>query len=374
MNWVDAILLGVIALSAILAFFHGLVREALAGRPRHFDAVPQCWFRDGDRIRVSSEPGRPTDLGRLTLTSDDLEAAAAIAAWPHPFWLCETMRGCPYPCAFCLYGKTPAARKSTELVIDELAALLGRGIDVEIIDPTFTTYQKRAKDILRGRADRGVRGRVWFEAYADSIDEEMVELMVCANVWGVELGLQTISRAGLKAAARPQNLEKFDRAVERLRNAGIKFWVDVLFGLPETTADDYVATMDYAFELRAPIDTYRLLGLPGSPMMADAAEHQLVFADGPPYELLSSRTFTIDDVVFCSQFAATYDAMRHRLGDDLLWRITRLTGGLSGLIQRVFEAARAASPAAPARALRSFAPETSPIIEHVVRAVMQAGG
>ena len=29
MNWVDIILLGVIALSAILAFFHGLVREAL---------------------------------------------------------------------------------------------------------------------------------------------------------------------------------------------------------------------------------------------------------------------------------------------------------------------------------------------------------
>ena len=29
MNWVDVILLGVIALSAILAFFHGLVREAL---------------------------------------------------------------------------------------------------------------------------------------------------------------------------------------------------------------------------------------------------------------------------------------------------------------------------------------------------------
>ncbi|MFM8613385.1 MAG: CvpA family protein, partial [Alphaproteobacteria bacterium] len=29
MNWVDVILLGVIALSAILAFFHGLVREEL---------------------------------------------------------------------------------------------------------------------------------------------------------------------------------------------------------------------------------------------------------------------------------------------------------------------------------------------------------
>ena len=29
MNWVDVSLLGVIALSAILAFFHGLVREAL---------------------------------------------------------------------------------------------------------------------------------------------------------------------------------------------------------------------------------------------------------------------------------------------------------------------------------------------------------
>ena len=248
------------------------------------------------------------------------------------------MRGCPYPCSFCMYGKTPPSRKEVSVVVEELADLLGRGLSVELIDPTFTTYTKRAKEILRALADRNYSGTMWFEAYPDSIDEELVDLCKRTNVWAVEMGFQTLSAEGLKAVARPQNLEKFERAVQLLRSAGMRFWVDVIYGLPKTTPADFAATMDYLVERGVPqIDVYRLIGLPGSPMMNDLDTYGLVFSSTPPYELLSSHTFSLDDLLFCERFTRTYYSLRRHLNNDLLRSLSRMAGGLSSLVQFVID-------------------------------------
>jgi hypothetical protein len=214
---------------------------------------------------------------------------------------------------------------------------LDKGIHVEIIDPTFTTYVKRAREILRGLSNRSHSGSLYFEAYPDSIDDEMIALLTATKVACIGLGFQTISKEGLDAVDRPQNLKKFERATTLLRAAKVRFYVDVIYGLPGTTRDDFFATMDWLFEHgMTEIVVYRLLGLPGSPMMETAAQYGLTFSAHAPYELLKSNTFTLDDVLLCERYHVTYQRLR-LLSDDLLRRFTRVCGSLSALVRRVMD-------------------------------------
>lgn len=319
--------------------FLQIVRGHLAGTPADFAVVPQAVFRGADGGIARGATERPADLSRLTGVCDPLPTVDEIRRWSSPYVPYETMRGCPYPCSFCMYGKTPANKKDVSVVVAELREMLGRGLPVELIDPTFTTYEKRAKEILRGLARPADGGTLWFEAYPDSIDDEMVDLMVGAHVTGVEMGFQTLSAAGLDAVDRPQRQDRFERAVRLLSAAGIHFWVDVIYGLPLTTRDDFVAGMDYLFSIGVrSIDAYRLLGLPGSPMMDDPAAHGLIFSATPPYELLASDTFTIDEIRYCERFAAMYDFLESKMDHKLLAQFVQMAGRLSAVVGPAIDA------------------------------------
>jgi hypothetical protein len=156
---------------------------------------------------------------------------------------------------------------------------------------------------------------------------------VGARVSKIGLGFQTISDGGLRAVSRPKNLPRFERAVRLLQERRINFYVDVIYGLPETTVADFLRTIDYLHSLgTTSIVTYRLLGLPGSPMLEDVDKYGLVFSQAPPYELLASSSFTIEDVVFCERYSQAYQLLSAKLQPRLLDNFARMTGGVSRLI------------------------------------------
>ena len=96
--------------------------------------------------------------------------------------------------------------------------------------------------------------------------------------------------------------------------------------------------MDYLHEQGVDeILVYRLLGLPGSPMMRDVDTYGLVFSSMPPYELLRSQSFSLDDILFCEAFSNTYYGLRGHLGEDMLRRFARMAGSLSALVRLVME-------------------------------------
>ncbi len=252
--------------------FLELLRQLAADHD--FSKVPALRYRSGDRVIANPISPTMVDMSLLRDVYHQLPEEQQLKDdWYYPVLLYETMRGCPFPCSYCMYGRQPVNQKDPALVVEELAELLRRGLSIEIIDPTFTTYKQRAKEILRGLADRELNNKLYVQAYPDSIDEEMAELMAI-SVGCIGMGFQTVSAEGLKAVKRPKNLPRFERAVSLLRRHSIPFYVDVIYGLPETTAGDYVATVDYLFSLGiSEIVSYRLLGLPGSPMMEDPGQH-----------------------------------------------------------------------------------------------------
>jgi len=314
--------------------FLEIVRRHIAGAPS-YAGIPGVCPRTASGVRSEPATGL-TDLALLQKVYEPM-TSAQVERWGWPHLLYETMRGCPYECSYCMYGKVPPNRKDPAVVVDELHALLARGLPVEIIDPTFTTYAPRAKQILRALGERSYDGGMMVQAYPDSLDDEMIELLERARVEGVGLGFQTMSAEGLDAVARPANLQRFERAVSLLKRSRVHFYVDVIYGLPATTRADFTATMDYLHRLGVDrIVVYRLLGLPGSPMMNDIERYGLVFSPTPPYELLSSRTFSIEDVVYCERYCEAYERMSE-LGPELVRRFANVTGGLTAFLERVME-------------------------------------
>lgn len=314
--------------------FLELLRVRLDEGEDRLSSVPGLRFRGPDGFVANPPPASEPDLSVLRDVWDDPPDQPELSAWAWPHLLVETLRGCPYSCSFCMYGKTKMNAKSAEAAVEELAVLLEKGLLVEIVDPTFTTYQKRAKEILRALAERSYSGQLTIEAYPDSLDEEMADLIVAARVCCIGLGFQTASAEGLKAVRRPRNFEKFERAVGYLQDRNLHFYVDIIYGLPGTSIEDFFATVDYLNSLGiTKLMIYRLLGLPGSPMMADVEEHGLVFSKSPPYELLKSHTYSHEDIMFCEAFREAYDRFPGEFTRDRFEQLAANAGGVSTLLR-----------------------------------------
>lgn len=311
-----------------------LIRQLRKETP-DLTAVPSMHHRGPIGVVHNPPDTSLLDMARLHDVWDPPPERSEMGAWGWPYVLYETLRGCPYACSYCMYGKTPMNAKDPDTVVEELVNLLSTGQAVELIDPTFTTYVKRAKQILRALGTYSYTGTLTFEAYPDSLDEEMVELIVGAQVSCIGIGFQTLSADGLKAVKRPKNLPRFERAIALLQHHGINHYVDLIYGLPRTTKEDFFATIDYLYDLGVEsLMVYRLLGLPGSPMMDDAEEHALVFSEIPPYELLSSKNYTLDDLLECEHFQFAYGEVLGHLPSHVSGELARSHGGVSVLIRR----------------------------------------
>ena len=57
----------------------------------------------------------------------------------------------------------------------------------------------------------------------------------------------------------------------------------------------------------------------------------------PPYEMLSSATFSLDDIIFCERFQQAYAAVLGQLGADELSRLAADLGGVSGIVRRYMD-------------------------------------
>ena len=332
----------------------GLVRRHLHGSVSLAE-IPQLRYRQGDTIVQNAAAPELIDMSDLLQVWDPPPTTSSMGRWGWPYVLYETLRGCPYACSYCMYGKTPMNAKDPDLVVEELLVLLRTGQAVELIDPTFTTYVKRAKRILRDLTQHEYSGSLTFEAYPDSLDEEMVELIAKARVSCIGIGFQTLSGEGLKAVSRPKNLPRFERAIRLLKQHHINHYVDLIYGLPRTTKDDFFATIDYLYDLEVEnLMVYRLLGLPGSPMMDDAEEHALVFSEIPPYELLSSVDYTLDDLIECEDFQYAYGELCGHLPSRSVRRLAAASGGISQVVRRYLRQVHD-SPAAFRQALSDAA-------------------
>ncbi|GMO67878.1 MAG: hypothetical protein Ta2A_15860 [Treponemataceae bacterium] len=201
--------------------------------------------------------------------------------------LWELSRGCPYACAYCYESKGAQGGKrvrymSDERIRAELALFLQKKAPyVFVLDPTFNSDNERALnilDLIYSQTAASGAGTHWhFEVRSELLNRRQAHGFAKIGA-SVQIGLQTanpkaaalIGRGGFDSGF---DAAKFRAKINLLNDAGVTFGLDLIYGLPGDTLDDYKKSVDYALSLYPNnLDMFRLSVLPGTALWDNAAE------------------------------------------------------------------------------------------------------
>lgn len=216
----------------------------------------------------------------------------------------ETIRGCPFSCSYCLSSVEKSVRlRSLSLVFEELDFFLEHNVkQVKFVDRTFNCDHEHAYKIWNyiKEHDNGVTN-FHFEIGGDLLRKEDFELFRAFRPGLVqfEIGVQSTNPETVQAIRRRADLEQIRENVQKVKETGnIHQHLDLIAGLPYE---------DYESFHRSFLDVYAMkpdqlqLGflkvLKGSYMDEAKEEYEVVYGNRPPYEVLSTRWLSYEDVM-----------------------------------------------------------------------------
>lgn len=166
----------------------------------------------------------------------------------------QTSRGCPYNCRFCevtrLYGRTYRFRPVPE-VIQEIEALGGRSI--YFVDDNIAANRRRARELFEALKPLKVNWTGLINM-ATGKDPELLDLMVESGCKHVNIGMESINRASLLEMSKPINrVEDYQLILRNLRERGIFFSLNLVFGLDSDTLETFEETVQFLRQEKVPM-------------------------------------------------------------------------------------------------------------------------
>jgi pyruvate-formate lyase-activating enzyme len=164
-----------------------------------------------------------------------------------------TSFGCRFPCSFCLvqqlYAELDQRVRFVELdtVMADLEQRSETGI--YLTDLTFTyASPKRMNALIDKLRHRGLEKRFTIDTRADCITESIADRLVELGVERVKLGVEGITDDLLHQFNKRIDLQNIEKAVDLLRERGIKVLTYLLIG-GVTKPEDYETTRAYIEKL-----------------------------------------------------------------------------------------------------------------------------
>lgn len=264
-----------------------------AGRFRN---IPGLCLRGTDGV-VVTPPRAPLDMDTLVFPY------CGVPEMENRIIYYETMRGCPFSCSYCLSSVEKGVRmRSMPLVLEEIQFFLDHGVkQVKFVDRTFNCHHGHAYQIWEyiGKHDNGITN-FHFEIGGDLLREEDFELFRSFRPGLVqfEIGVQSTNPDTIRAIRRRTDLAKLAENLAKVReNRNIHQHVDLIAGLP---CEDYRSFRHSFNEVYAMAPDQLQLGflkiLKGSDMERKQEEYGIKHGSFPPYEVLSTRWISYDDI------------------------------------------------------------------------------
>jgi radical SAM superfamily enzyme YgiQ (UPF0313 family) len=262
-----------------------------------------------------------------------VQPAASLDTIPSPFLsgildtrdysgiLWQLSRGCGFRCDFCFdsRGESRVRRFPLERLEAELRHFAANEVSqIFVLDSTFNQDVKRAKTILRMIKKIAPGIHFHFEVRSEFIDREMAELfskITCS----LQIGLQSSNPAILKKVGRAFGRDDFKSRISLLNESGAVFGFDLMYGLPGDNLQGFYNSLDFAISLYPNhLDIFPLAVLPGTALQLRSEEIELRYHQDPPYTLISSPTFSVDEMCKAQQVAAACDIFYSR-GKAVAW-------------------------------------------------------
>ncbi|MGN0346502.1 MAG: B12-binding domain-containing radical SAM protein [Lachnospiraceae bacterium] len=279
--------------------------------------IPGLVFRRKDGF-VTTMPRQPLDMDVLPFPYRD------CSDFKNRIVYYETARGCPFSCAYCLSSVDKRLRyRSMKRVEKELQFFLDANVpQVKFIDRTFNCNHNHSVAILKyiKEHDNGVTN-FHFEVAGDILTEEEMELLssLRPGLVQLEIGVQTTNEETLRLVNRRTDLEKLQANVRRLRSyQNVHLHLDLIAGLPGENLDSFRNSFNQVYSMGGDeLQLGFLKLLKGSPMEKLTDAYAIVTTDEPPYEVLSTRDLSYEDIL-CLKEVEEMLELYHNSGQFLL--------------------------------------------------------
>ncbi len=234
----------------------------------------------------------------------------------------ESSRGCPFSCAYCLSSAEKGVRfLSFERVKSDLEFFSSHNVkQVKFVDRTFNADKKRAYEIwhyiIEIFSDKNMNFH--FEIAADLLDENLISLLGTApeGLIQLEIGIQSTKKETLILSCRKTDTQKVLANTKRLiENGNINIHTDLIAGLPGETLEDFKKSFNDVYTLKShQLQLGFLKILHGTKMVEISKEFDSVFSPYSPYEILSNKNMSHEDILFLKKvedvFEKIYNSQR----------------------------------------------------------------
>ncbi len=168
-----------------------------------------------------------------------------------PAYTMMTTRGCPYRCTFCATAKTGYRMHSVERVVEEMKILVEKYGAKEILirDDTFTLNRKRTIELCNAIINSGLKVRWDCITRANLVDDDLLKKMKEAGCWGMHFGVEGGTQKSIDTVKKDTTIEVIKTAFQLCRKNKIETRAYMMLGLPNSTTEDDLATINFAKEL-----------------------------------------------------------------------------------------------------------------------------
>ncbi|MFW6126798.1 MAG: B12-binding domain-containing radical SAM protein [Thermodesulfobacteriota bacterium] len=197
----------------------------------------------------------------------------------------QTTRGCPYACNYCevtqVYGGKFRHRPVEEVIeeVKEIHAVTGSNF-IYFVDDNFFAHRRHSMEIMERLIPMNlIYGCLGNASVGD--DPELLDLMARSGCIHVNIGMESISPESLQAINKKHNKVKdYERQFRALRDRGIGFSVNVMFGLDGDHPDIFDTTVDFLIKIKAPVSFMFILApRPGTKIRDQLLEEGRIFND-----------------------------------------------------------------------------------------------
>lgn len=216
----------------------------------------------------------------------------------------ESSRGCPFSCSYCLSSVDHNLRfKSLPKVFDELQRFIDAKVpQVKFVDRTYNAKPEHALAIWNYimEHDNGVTN-FHFEIAADILKEEELQCLerMRKGLIQLEIGVQSTNEKTIQEIHRVMKVDTIADVTKRLKAAdNMNLHLDLIAGLPYEDYKTFQKSFDDLHKMRPhQLQLGFLKVLTGSYMHQHAKEYDIVYHVRPPYEVLSTKWISYDDIL-----------------------------------------------------------------------------